>query len=404
MRVTLFPYFHVLGHTLPTFVIAEQLRERGAEVIFRGEGRYSRLLEHAGFTVRPAFTFSEEHNRQHELMLGQWTEDVVARSIAAEMEALEEDAPDVVVGDFRPTLGISTRSRGTPFVAINGAELTRGFAYPEALPRIRGFPRRLVDETPSASAPALIRAFFCNAGRHLRHAAERHGVALPGEGSLIDAWTGDVNLVPDAPELMPLSAGAPPCCHFIGPALRRLGGADQTLARHLDTPLPLVYVTFGSTGIARDDDATISTIVDAFAGRPVQIVMTTGGQFDVGRVLPDNFFVTDIADGLSLARRAAVTLCAGGKGTVYQSLSQGTPVVCLPRNHDQWYISRRVERVGVGVLGAAPPTVDSLRSMVADTIDDREMHERARRIGERIRDLSGHQRAAPLIEAAATRS
>ena len=402
MRVTIFPYFHTLGHTLPTLVIAEQLRDRRVEVIFRGEGRYSRLVEQAGFAVRPAFTFSEEHNRQHELMLGQWTEDVVAKSVAAEMEALEQDAPDVVVGDFRPTLGISTRIRRTPFVAINGAELTRGFAYPEALPRIRGFPSRLVDETPSASAPALIRTFFRNAGRHLRHVAERHGVALPGEGSLLDAWTGDVNLVPDAPELMPLSAGAPPCCHFIGPALRGLGDADQKLARHLDTPLPLVYVTFGSTGIARDD-ATISTIVDAFADRAVQIVMTTGGQFDVGQTLPDNFFVTDMADGLGLARRAAVTLCAGGKGTVYQSLSQGTPVVCLPRNHDQWYISQRVESVGVGIFRATPHTVESLRSMVADTINDREMHERARCMGERIRDLSGQQRAAPLIEGAATR-
>ena len=401
MRVSLFPYLHTLGHTLPAFVIAEQLRERGVEVIFRGEGRYSGLLEHAGFAVRPAFTFSEEHNRQHELMLGQWTEDVVTKSVAAEIEALEQDAPDVVVGDFRPTLGISTRICGAPFVAINGAELTRGFAYPEALPRVRGFPRRLVDETPSVSAPALIRAFFCNAGRHLRHVAQHHGVALPGEGSLLDAWTGDVNLVPDAPELMPLAAGAPPSCHFIGPALRGLGEADERLARHLETRLPIVYVTFGSTGMARDD-ATISTIVDAFGGRAVQIVMTTGGQFDVGPALPDNFFVTDMADGLGLARSAAVTVCAGGKGTVYQSLSQGTPVVCLPRNHDQWYISRRVERVGVGVLAAAPHTVESLRSMVADTIDDREMHERARCIGERIRDLSGQQRAAPLIEAAAT--
>jgi MGT family glycosyltransferase len=401
MRVSIFPYLNSLGHTVPALLIGEQLRERGAHVSFRGEGRYSSLVKRAAFRVREAFTFSEEHNRRHELTLGQWTDDVVTKSIAEEIAAIEDDRPDVIVGDFRPTLGISSRIARKPFVAISGAELTRGFAYPLALPRILGFPRRLVDDTAPAHIPALVEAFFYRAGRHLRRAADRFGVTLPGDGSLLDAWSGDLNLMPDVAELMPIS-NTLPNYHFIGPALCSLADPDERLTRPSDNGHPLVYVSFGSTGMA-PAGGTISTIVRAFADMPVRVVITSGGQFEMERDLPSNVLVTEIADGMSLARSAAVTLCAGGKGTVYQSLSQNTPVVCLPRNHDQWYISERVKRAGVGLFSIDPPTVRSLRAMLDEALSDRSMRERARRMGERIRELSAEQRAAPLIEAAAAR-
>jgi UDP:flavonoid glycosyltransferase YjiC (YdhE family) len=51
----------------------------------------------------------------------------------------------------------------------------------------------------------------------------------------------------------------------------------------------------------------------------------------------------------SVLRRAQITVCHGGSGTVYQSLAAGVPVLCLPGNPDQSFVAEAVVRRNLGV-------------------------------------------------------
>jgi hypothetical protein len=64
--------------------------------------------------------------------------------------------------------------------------------------------------------------------------------------------------------------------------------------------------------------------------------------------LRNRVVVERLMDPEPVLRRASLTICHGGSGTVYQSLAKGVPLLCLPHNADQRMIAEYVAAAGVG--------------------------------------------------------
>jgi UDP:flavonoid glycosyltransferase YjiC (YdhE family) len=268
------------------------------------------------------------------------------RYIEDERRLLDSVRPALVVGDFRLSLSTSAELGGVPSaVLIN--------AYWSPYARRAGFP---VPDHPILGwlGEALTERYFPRAIPHVfRHFAAplnaaRASFGLAPVGDLLEMLThGSFTLYPDDPWLTPLDA-APDSHRCIGPVFWQpelAGEADDTeLERLLASERPVIYVTLGSSGVLE----LLPQVVDALAQLPVAAVVATAGRTRLGH-LPPNVLARAFVRGANVARRAALVISNGGSTTGYQALSQGTPVLGLPSNFDQFLATQAIDAAGAGV-------------------------------------------------------
>ena len=58
--------------------------------------------------------------------------------------------------------------------------------------------------------------------------------------------------------------------------------------------------------------------------------------------------IKQLIDANQILPKCELTICHGGSGTVYQSLSYGIPVLCFPTNPDQCLVSYAVTKQKLG--------------------------------------------------------
>jgi UDP:flavonoid glycosyltransferase YjiC (YdhE family) len=96
--------------------------------------------------------------------------------------------------------------------------------------------------------------------------------------------------------------------------------------------------------------------------------------------------------GREVARQARVVVSNGGSTTGYQALGEGTPVIGMPSNFDQYLATQAIVAAGAGLLlKARQATPDNIEASIAQALGDAEMQAAARRIAERF---ASHDSAA----------
>ncbi len=271
------------------------------------------------------------------------------RYIDAERRLIDAVRPALVVGDFRLSLSTSAELSGVPSaVLINAywspfARRPAGFPVPDH-PILGWLGEALTEKYFPRAIPHVFRHF----ASPLDAARARHG--LDPIGGLLEMLThASYTLYPDDPWLTPVDA-APHRHRFLGPVLWQpeLEGAsgpnDPELYRFFESGRPLVYVTLGSSGAVR----LLPLLIDALARLPVVAVVATAGRASLGS-LPANVLARPFVRGEDVARRAALVVSNGGSTTGYQALGQGTPVLGLPSNFDQFLATQAIDRVGAGL-------------------------------------------------------
>ena len=265
------------------------------------------------------------------------------RYVKAELQLIDRVKPDLIVGDFRLSLSVSAPVSGVP-----QATLINAYWSPQRSEREFPVPDhpivRLLGESLSAQYfPKAIGRVFDHFAAPLNAVRRRYG--LPEIGSLLEVLThGDYTLYADTPGLVP-THNLPGHHAYLGPVLWEPDVVlDPTLVDASD-PRPLVYVTLGSSG----NLAALPAVLDALAKLPVRAVLATAGRAEFGSI-PGNVRVCRFAPGAGLARLASVVVSNGGSTTSYQALSEGTPVVGIASNFDQYLAMQAIERAGAGVL------------------------------------------------------
>jgi UDP:flavonoid glycosyltransferase YjiC (YdhE family) len=242
-----------------------------------------------------------------------------------------------------------------PIVQWLGEALTERY-FPQAIPRV-----------------------FQHFADPLNAARQRHG--LPPVGSLLEVLGhGDHTLYPDDPWLTPVYQ-APDHHHFLGPVLWQPERcADDPAFEVPGDGRPLVYVTLGSSGRTE----LLPVLIDALAGLPLRAVVATADRARLS-ALPPHVVARSYVRGGEVARHARLVISNGGSSTGYQALNEGTPVLGLPSNFDQYLATEAIVRAGAGkCVPARRATVAVLRSTIADMLEDAELQAAARRVATRF--------------------
>ena len=174
--------------------------------------------------------------------------------------------------------------------------------------------------------------------------------------------------------------GAARIRRFRDPSLTSVHGSPLSPWGNQDHPL--VYVTFGSVTAALPPFAGVyRSVLDALAGEPLRILMTTGNAMEPRSLapLPANARVETWRPQASVMPHAAVVVSHGGFGTMMTALAGGVPQVVLPLfAFDQFVNAERVAAIGAGVcLDGGPGATSALAPTVAGVLGDPVCREKA---------------------------
>ena len=131
-----------------------------------------------------------------------------------------------------------------------------------------------------------------------------------------------------------------------------------------------VYLTLGTFFNAA---AEFTVPLEALRELPVNVVLTCGYGADPAAFepLPPNVVVEQFVSQALLLPRCSAVVCHAGAGTVIGALSQGVPLVCLPRGADQFANAEQVARLGAGLtLLPDQVSVESIRNATRRVLDE----------------------------------
>jgi UDP:flavonoid glycosyltransferase YjiC (YdhE family) len=132
-------------------------------------------------------------------------------------------------------------------------------------------------------------------------------------------------------------------------------------------------------------------ILEALAGLPVRVLMTTGSGFDPARLepFPANAWVTQWWPQAAAMRESALVIGHGGFGTTMTALAAGVPQLVLPLfSSDQFVNAEQIEAVGVGLqLLGGVDALPEVPALVRRLLDEPSYAEAARRVAAEMADL-----------------
>jgi UDP:flavonoid glycosyltransferase YjiC (YdhE family) len=314
-------------------VLAKGLR--GCDVHFASSRFDERLFQGLRCKRWPIYSLAAEQVDRAVARGGRiYSRATLERYVRDELRLFEAIKPDVVVSDLRWSTTVSAPVFGVPCCSLINAYWSRRaardrFPVPDH-PIVRLLGEQMAEKYFPIALPAVLRHFVApiNALRRAHH--------LSQFADLLEMITwGDRVLFPDDPGLTPLTSVAPNET-FLGPILWAPRGELPSTSDRM------IYATLGSSGSLRATRAMIEGLgmIDA------EVLLATAGRF-VPRSLPANVRAVEMVPGDLAARRAAVVVCNGGASTGYQALAEGTPIVGIASNLDQYLAMTAMQRAGV---------------------------------------------------------
>jgi UDP:flavonoid glycosyltransferase YjiC (YdhE family) len=373
-------------------VLASALNRSRYDIFLATGKRYRRLVADTGcrfYTIPslPPEIFLERLARGKPI----YTEDELKAFVIADLELLEEISPDLVVGDFRVSLGISAELAEVPYASLTNAHWspysTLSFPVPEH-PLVDAFGVGLVRVFLRVLKPIIFK-YHATAFNSLRKA---YGLAPLRD--LRDVYThGDWTLYVDLPELAPTS-NIPDHHLYLGPVLWSPNIPLPDWWNQIPDDRPILYMTLGSSGSIK----FIGTILDALGRMPVTVLVASAGRYDSGEV-PHNIFSAEYLPGLEAARRSSIVICSGGTATTYQALCCGTPVLGIPANADQYLSMEAITKQKAGLLiRSGQITGKNIRKGIERMLEDSTYKQNASGLRERIGLLNASQRFSAFID------
>ncbi len=391
---------------LPTRMvpIARALADRGHEVaVFNPSPAPARLISEAGLTGLPmparalppppldAMQVAEAWDVEH-FFGGVYTQQEYVRdAVQVYVDLVRDYAPDMVVDSFEPIACLAARIARVPLATVlqgNIHPASRGFKWWE-------------DERPAGLPSAA--AFFNNVASEC---------GLPPLSRCVDLMAGDLSLIVGTPQTDPVAADAN--VTWIGPMVFQRG--DAALPAWIDElsgDKPLVWVYSGNPRYAPvatpfDSIVVIRAAIDAFAGAPVHVVLTTGYQelpAEFG-ALPSNFRHAAYVPGPLMAERADLIVFHGGHSSVMTSLQAGTPSVIIPTITERESNARRLASLGAGEVvmpvndadGEKRIDLADFRAKVNRVLREPSYRQSAEQVAASMRQFGGAQAAAERLE------
>lgn len=307
-----------------------------------------------------------------------YTKSVLREQIHEDLALLDKIRPEIVVGDFRLSLGISARLRQTLYINVTNITwnptVNLDPQVPD-LPIVRFLGERVSRWAMGMLGPLISRRL---AGPFNWMATQQ---GLQPFGDLLDVYTaGDYVFYADVPGLVTTTRPLDPTHIVGGPLLTALDPAGIAIPPR-DLAQPLIVISLGSSG----NQQIVPRIVSSLRHLPVSIYVATMGATDP--IAPsENVFVADVLPLDRLLPLAELLIFNGGCATGYLGLKHGVPLLAIPSNLDQFNFSAAI--VGKGAARRIRPErvsrrrlQETVRAMLADDSLRRQARNLQRLIG-----------------------
>ena len=161
---------------------------------------------------------------------------------------------------------------------------------------------------------------------------------------------------------------------------------------------PLIYISLGT--VVKGKRTFFQSCVDAFRDEDVEVILSTGFQFDKGKLknIPENVYIYPSVPQTQVLKQADVFVTHGGMNSVSEAFTHGVSLVVVPFMSDQPVNARRVEELGLGVqLDYHIMDKEVLRRTVLSVLENAHIKEKAIKIQEQIYNAPGNVGGAEAI-------
>lgn len=353
------------GNVPPAVGIASELRDRGHAVRFLGHEGNRAAMTSAALPFRAfdrALPFSSQEMNGPERMVEIFNDAGVAQDLLIEAQ---REPTDVVVIDPMMLAALAVvRESGLPYVPL----VHLFYAY---------------------LRERWLRAPF-------GQVAEQRGYA-PYD-ALDDA---PLTLVASLAELDPAGrAGLTGAAVHCGPVV----AAPE--ARDLAALPPTLLISLSTYHFPGQTEA-MQTLLDAAAGLPAHVIVTTGPVISRADLeVPDGVEVHDYLDHDAIMPRVTAVMSHGGHATAMRALAHGLPLAVMPMHPmlDQSMVGQAVQDAGAGRLLAREANPREIRAVLEDLITGGPHRSAAARLAELIRQAAGPASGAGRLEELLTRA
>lgn len=372
----LLAFFDGLGHVVRTCRVGEALARRGHKVVVGcGEGARA-IVGKAGLPfvpVREVSPMPPEGLPPGRSRLAQPA--YIRDCLEDELKLIDDLRPDAVLVDFRVTGSLSAQMRGVPSAWVANTtflDFPLSHVWPQVTEGLESLGVVHAGYRPFGAAVLIPSVAWLEPFRE-----------LPAQ--VRDWVTASVDEVRFVGLLPSVHLGTVP-----GRATaRKLVGA---------TNRPLVYVTLG--GLAQGL-STLSVLCPKLGGVDADVVVALGPHLRPEQLpaLPGNVRVVGFT-GLSatLVRAADVVVHHGGHTTTVETLSLGTPSLCIYQQPEQQANARQLARLGAGKAIALADVEDCLVGELSYLVEDKSVKRRCKQLASLLRGYDGAGEAASYLE------
>ena len=331
-----------LAHITRPIVLAESLIGHNHEVLFACSHSVKGYVAQAGYDVYeiPTITPDIFLNR---LAKGQplYTYDELASYVEAEIKMCKELLPDLIVGDFRISLGITADYLRIPYVSLSNAHWSPYSTQPFPVPDL-GIVKFLGVGLTKMLLPGVLPIIFRQHARAFNSLRRSFGLE-PVDGLKHLYTHGTWTMYADIPSIAPTEY-LPENHRYIGPIIWSPDIELPSWWKEVPEGMPIIYVTMGSSG----DISLLKSILDAIRKTSCIGLVATAGRINIAEA--PNLFISNYLPGIDVIKKASVVICSGGSATAYQALSLGVPVIGFPSNADQFFTMESIQMNGAGLL------------------------------------------------------
>ena len=181
---------------------------------------------------------------------------------------------------------------------------------------------------------------------------------------------------------------------FVGPSLR------PTEITRTQRQRPLIYISLGT--VINNQPDFYRHCADAFAGQPLDVLISCGNDFDPHGLdpLPENITIQPYVDQLSVLAEASVFLTHCGMNSASEGLYMGVPEILFPLTGEEEAVARRVLETGAGVrlTRTDAGSSDRIREVVLGVLSTPAYSDTAFDLRKDFISAGGAVRAADFIE------
>lgn len=363
-----------LAHIGRPLWLAQIASENGIEVHFAASksGIERSQANSYGFNTHRLFTIDEHlfYDRVNQYKFF-YQPDELNSYVEEERELILKINPDLIVSDFRLTAAISSSLLNKPLLNLSNAYWSPNYQC-KFLPPESGIfntlPNNISNYLFNFIRPYLFKTF----GKELNDIRIKFG--LKGKNDFRELYTaGTYNAYMDLPGFVEIDS-LPENHFYLGPIIwsPKLNHDSYRFNNN-----DYVYLSMGSTG----NNSLLPNIIRAVRQNNLKLIISGMSNVQKSEILNqyprifDNCLIEPLIQAEKVLPFCRLTICHGGSGTVYQSINQGVPVLCFPKNPDQSLVSKAVDKNNIGrYLTSKNANYEMISKLISECISNELIH------------------------------